>query len=323
MRPIRIRPFLRRLGGREAPASASAAAVEDYWGQIAAGLSECPAFPGSWTENPVVRAAVMRRISGDERTDWLEWARDRCLTTPAGRALSLACGAGYTEREAIRCGLCRAIEGVDLSPLAIDTARKRARAKGMTTITYRVADLNAIELEPDSYDLVIAKQAIHHVAALEHLLDQVRQALRPAGLFLVNEYVGPSRFQWTDDQLAIMNALLPLLPERLRRYAGPGGGIRSRIERIPPESHAAEDPGEAVRSAEIVPLIAERFELVARRDFGGTILAPLLERIVQNFDPADEKDHSLLQLLLAFEELLLRHRVISSDFTVLVAGRPR
>jgi hypothetical protein len=54
---------------------------------------------------------------------------------------------------------------------------------------------------------------LHHVDDLEHMLDQAAASLRREGLFVVNEYVGPARFQWLDKTQDPMNRILELHPE--------------------------------------------------------------------------------------------------------------
>jgi len=56
-----------------------------------------------------------------------------------------------------------------------------------------------------------------------------------------------------------------------------------------------------------------------RRDFGGTLLNPMLEGIVGNFRRDSEEDTALLRLLISIEEILLEQGMLPSDFTVLVA----
>lgn len=57
----------------------------------------------------------------------------------------------------------------------------------------------------------------------------------------------------------------------------------------------ANDPSEAVRSADLLPMMEGRFEILERKNLGGTILMHLLYDIVQNFrwdDPHERRDHS-------------------------------
>src|SRR4029453_13057399 len=112
--------------------------------------------------------------------------------------------------------------------------------------------LNTIRLEPDSYDVVFGVSSIHHVERLEHVFEQVRRALRPGGYFYLDEYIGPSRFQWTDDQLRLMNEQLELLPPQLRRDVREPGKLKQRVERRTLQFMKESDPSEAVRSSEIV-----------------------------------------------------------------------
>jgi len=314
------RPVLGRASHQRDPGD-PLSRVASLWADHAAETADCPALPGIWTWHPVVRGAMNRRITGREDVQWLAWAKESFFPQPVEHALSLGCGGGHVEREAIGLGLCRNIQGVDLSPGAIGLAKQRAAEAGITNIEYRVADVNQIELPPNTYDLVIVKQSLHHIDNLEHVLDQIASSLRRPGWFLLNEYVGPSRFQWTEHQLAIANQLLALLPERLRRVGGPEGPVRDRVERPSLAEMMAQDPSEAARSAEILPLVEARFEVVSRRDFGGTLLNPMLEGIVPNFAPDSEEEVALLRLLITIEDLLLANHVLPSDFVVLVTGR--
>ena len=324
----RICRLLSRFRNRELPdrpprqTPEAGVTAADYWDRTVAEIGDGPAFPGCWTAHPVVRAAVMRRMTGHSAPEWIEWVKDRFLPDGVGRALSIGCSSGFSDRTAVTVGLCRAMDCLDVSPGAIALAEERARAAGLSGLSYRVADVNGEQLPPETYDLVLFAQSLHHMEALEHVLDQVRRTLRSRGWLVLNEYIGPSRLQWTDEQLAIVNELLAVLPERLRQLGGPGGEVRHRIGRVPLGDFAVGDPSEAVRSAEIVPLVSERFEVVERRDFGGTILYPLLYRLTDNFDPANETENAILRLLIAFEDLVLAQRILPSDFTLIVARRP-
>ena len=74
-------------------------------------------------------------------------------------------------------------------------------------------------------------------------------------------------------------------------------------------------------SEQIVDALSRRFDLESRRDYGGSILNPLLAGIVGNFDPASAEDSALLRLLALTERLLLREAALPSDFAVLVARK--
>jgi SAM-dependent methyltransferase len=271
-----------------------------------------------WQSHPVTSRHINRLITGNEHESWLAFTKHRFLPEGTGHGLSLGCGHGWTEREAMQIELCRSFDALDISEEALVVARREARTVGLHgLIMYQQADLNTVELEPDVYDIVIASQVLHHVQALEHLLDEVASALSSGGLFVVNEYVGPARFQLLDKTQALMNRILEILPEELR--VNPvNGRVKKEIERASAEEVARVDPSEAIRSDEIVELLRSRFEVLYRADFGGTLLQFLLADIAANFRQDEPKDVALLDLMSLFEEVLVAERVIPSDFAFFV-----
>jgi len=82
------------------------------------------------------------------------------------------------------------------------------------------------------------------------------------------------------------------------------------------------DPSECVRSADILSVLPREFEILERRDLGGTILQKLLENVVGNFSDQNDDHRTIIRLLIALESILLEEKVLPSDFTFIVA-RPR
>lgn len=125
---------------------------------------------------------------------------------------------------------------------------------------------------------------------------------------MFNEYIGPTRFQWTEQQLRLANQLLALLPASHRRRAGSGEPLE-RIERLTVEEMIAIDPTEAVDSEAIMPKL----------DYGGTLMQLLLNDLMHNFDTADETQAALLRMMFLFERTLVESGVLRSDFAYVVA----
>src|ERR1039457_2974161 len=72
---------------------------------------------------------------------------------PGGTLLDLGCGGGRHAIAAARLGF-RAT-GVDYEPLALVRARRAAKAAGVTGVTFRQADVLALDLPPASFDVVL------------------------------------------------------------------------------------------------------------------------------------------------------------------------
>jgi SAM-dependent methyltransferase len=295
------------------------ARVDEIWSQDPA--EEAEENGQYWMAHPAVRARVNRLATGNEGKDAYDrlalLARERGLAVPIRDAVSLGCGFGALERDLYARGLCAQMDAYDLARRAIDEASRQAQALDMSGLRFRVADLESIKFRPRSVDIVIAHSAVHHVERLEALFDVVRRCLRPGGLFHLNEFVGPTRFQWSDRQIELSNQFLANLPERLRRL--PSGKLKEDLRRPTIDEMIAADPTEAVRSAEIVEILERSFDIVEMRPLGGALLHLALGGIAQNFDAANAGDAAILSDLFATEDRAMEDGLIKSDFTVIVA----
>lgn len=210
---------------------------------------------------------------------------------------------------------------MDVAPRAIEKAAASAKEAGLDHLRYRVVDGNALQIEPRSCDVVFGVHSIHHIARLEDVFRQVAGALRPGGLFFMNEFVGPTRFQWTERQLEVVNGLLRALPESFR-LSSVDGRRKDVVRRPTVEEMIAVDPSEAVRSAEILPVASEHFEILEVRPYGGTVLQTLLDDIAGNFARPGTGGREILDAIADLEWALIQAGVLQSDFAVVVA-RPK
>lgn len=293
-------------------------AVSELWSQRAVDLvSEVK--PSSWTDLPQVnRLYIHPLLSRTPDVGWLELISRRYFSVPVTKALSLGCGGGGLERHGLILNMAEHFDAFDISDGALRLARELATEHKLSKrVNYQVADLNALVLPENYYDAVFASQSVHHIEALEHYLDQVVKTLKPGQLFIVNEFVGPSQFQWTDVQVERSQYLLDKLPEKYRLRIR-SKGIKTVIDRPSLETMTAADPTEAIRSQDILPEMEKRFDIVEKIDFGGTLLHLVLDDIAGNFSDSPE-DIAYLQMLFDEEQRLLKNGEISSDFTLIVA----
>jgi SAM-dependent methyltransferase len=313
----RAKALLRRL-----TADDERGVTAEHWGEEAREKAEGEEWQGLYWQSYILTAQhINRAISGEPSVDWLTFTKQRFFRKPVEVALSLGFGYGIVERVGIEQEIAERFEAYDISPEAVIVAGEEAEKAGIADrIEYAAADLNTITLEPGRYGAVFAAQTLHHIEALEHLLDQIRESLTPDGLLVVNEYVGPSRFQFPDEYLPLMDGLLAVLPESHRRSLK-DGSVKEKASRPNAKEVYDVDPSESVRSDEIMGLIEERFEIVYRADFGGTLLQFVLSDIAGNFDPADPKDVAMIDLVCLYERTLIEQGVLPSDFVYLVAKR--
>jgi len=261
-----------------------------------------------WGAQPLVRRAINRRVTGDPNRWPMEWFVATFAEKPFARGLSVGCGSGLLERDVLAKGICEEVEGIDFSEESIGEARFAAEEAHLSDrLTYRVEDVNALRLPHARYDIVFFHGSLHHVRQIERILTEVRQALKPGGLVYLDEYMGPSRSEWTDDDWGFARSAFDALPDELKN--------RPRLAIPLP----LDDPSESIRSSAIRPAAARFFETVEERPYGGNILwfvFPCLDMERLRGDST-----GALSRLIALEDHLLERGWVESYFRVIVARK--
>ena len=193
-------------------------AVNQYWSAFISESHRKNKRVAWWEAGPEIHNYKNRKVSGTPDVNWVQYTLSKYFNArlPLARCLSLGCGGGGLERELASYGAFQHCDAYDVSEGAIRLARERADQLGIKNITYHIADINELTLPPNSYDAVWVSQAMHHFEALEHVNQQIRRSLRPEGLFILQDYVGPNRFQFPSRQKEVVNLCLSLLPVQYR-----------------------------------------------------------------------------------------------------------
>jgi 2-polyprenyl-3-methyl-5-hydroxy-6-metoxy-1,4-benzoquinol methylase len=286
--------------------------VMDFWSAPGPGAGQV-----QWDDIPAVRRR-WHTFDGLE-TGFAEQVTRRWLSGRSGlRALSLGCGPGDRELEWARLGVFAQITGVDIAPEQIERATTNAKEAGLDdALSFHVADARAALREAaGQYDVVLALDSLHHFSHLEEITRLTARALGPGGLLIMDEYVGPSRFQWPRGQMRAANALLGALPEGHRTQRD--GQIKRRVVRPSQLSMRLDDPSEAVESSRLMPALHRHFAILEEHPYGG-ILHLALHGIAHNFlaedDPATIQ---ALRLCLSAEDQALTR--LGHDFTYAVCS---
>lgn len=293
--------------------------VAKCWDRTTETRSQNP-FRGWLDSYHIASERLNARVTGSPSVNWLIGLARRLEIPSTSRWLSIGCGAAGQEIGAAQEGLFAHLDAIDISPAALDEARRVAAAAGVENVTFHELDFHHFEPPPESYDVVFMNMSLHHVAELDSLLSRIATSLTPNGFFLINEYIGPSQFQFGDLQLTIVRDLLAALPEELRQDLTTGA-TKTCYERRPVEYWNMVDPSESVCSELIVPTLDRYFDVVERIDYGGTILHLLLEHVIHNFDESNAYHLAILRLLAGIEDVLIGRGVVTSDFTVMALRR--
>lgn len=271
--------------------------------------------PSTWWMIPAVRSRCNKLISGDETVDFRQYFCRKYIHDRRDLlGLTLGCGEGQKVLHWARTGLFRRIEGFELSSIQLEKAHRMAREAQLDScIEYISGDVNRLKLPDNRYDVIFIEHALHHFSPLKTLVANINQWLAPNGYFVFDEYVGPSRFQWTDSQLRLANAVRFLIPEPYKSHVIDGRTDR-QIIRPSRLSMILKDPSEAVESADILPLTDHLLETVEIRGYRGAILHPLLEGIAQNFLSEEPEAADCLRFLFQIEDFLTETGRVKDDF---------
>jgi SAM-dependent methyltransferase len=178
---------------------------------------------------------------------------------PADRVLDVGCGSGRTTLDAARLAPDGHAVGVDLSARMLAVARERARAAGLTNVTFVQADAQIHPFEPDAADVAISRSGAMFFADPTAALTNVARALRPGGRLVLLSWQPMQRNEWI---AALVSALaagreVPLPPpgrpgpfglsdpERIAGVLSPAGFTDVHLESLERPVYLGRDAAEA------------------------------------------------------------------------------
>jgi 2-polyprenyl-6-hydroxyphenyl methylase/3-demethylubiquinone-9 3-methyltransferase len=114
------------------------------------------------------------------------WIAERVgsnLPGTAHRILDLGCGAGLVANDLVQRGF--EVLGVDLAAEALEVA---ARHDPTGRARWLLADVRALPLPAESFDVVCAMDLLEHVEPVDAVIGEVARILRPGGLFFFHTF---------------------------------------------------------------------------------------------------------------------------------------
>ncbi len=199
---------------------------------------------------------------------------------PGMKVLELACASGWLTLAMAERGADAT--GYDISEQSLAVAGgyyEQVREQIRGTVTYEVSDLNYLDLQPNTYDLIVVKAALHHLIRLDHVIQTIHDALKPDGLFWAADTDGDEALP----PVLIAGALCFVLPtettyaDKIRALLKFGLRSPSRVKASIQAEGLSPFEG-AGREHDWVKLIYERFTVEQRVDapaFTGYVTAQL------------------------------------------------
>ncbi len=264
-----------------------------------------------WWDIPPVRERWNKLVTGNPRLEPNEYFFEKYF--PDGGNLNLlspGCGTGDKEIALAEFEQISRIDAFDIAEKRIEKAARKADKMNIKKLSFFVADISRHDFGKGKYDIIIFDSFLHHVKEVENVLIKTSAALKKDGFLIINEYVGPNRFQWSGEQLNRANELLRVLPDNLKRRTN--GKIKGKIYRPGILRMILSDPSEAVNSEAILSGLEKFFTPVEVHPYGGNILQLLLKDIERNFfDLTGEEKTELDKIFEAEDEFIKKGK---SDF---------
>lgn len=277
----------------------------------------------NYTEHPFLYGiAVSQPLIGNSEGWWLADVAERHLKPAAGKALALGSGLARPEEFLVKHGYVEHLTVFEMSQHACDTVQHRLASTSFADrLEVRCGDVLDAELPAESFDLVFVEAAIHHFIQIDEMFALIHRVLKPGGLLIFDEYVGPDHMITSPDEMALLNRINDILPDSMK-WDHVNGFLRTECPPPSLEWMLANDPTEGVHSSRILPLTYQYFDVQERLEFGGTLVRPFFSCILPCFDFKDEKDRAIASLIVLLERELTSRSVLPHH-NIIIVGRKR
>jgi ubiquinone/menaquinone biosynthesis C-methylase UbiE len=137
-------------------------------------------------EGATARWYARLRRSGDLMEEYRRQAAELTEGLPDGAdVLEVAPGPGYHAIEIARLGRFN-VTGLDISRTFVEIATENARAAGVS-VDFRQGDAAELPFAAGTFDLIVCQAAFKNFTRPIDALDEMRRALRPGGLAVIQD----------------------------------------------------------------------------------------------------------------------------------------
>lgn len=231
----------------------------------------------------------------------LSVARSGC-----GDIVSIGAGDGVVEigvaERLLRDGVTNfQFDCLELSPHLIERGRNAAQAKGLDGhVTFQQVDLSYWRPER-CYGAAFAHHSLHHIVSLEHVFDELKQALLPDGAFVIADMIGRNGHMRWPESLAPLQRLWSVIPARYKYHH-----LFARQMDTYLDWDCSCEGFEGIRAQDIMPTLVDRFEFRKMCVWGGMLDVFIDRAFGHNLDSASAADREFVDRLWEADCALLK-----------------
>jgi SAM-dependent methyltransferase len=270
-----------------------------------------------WWNFKIVRNFIQKNITGDASLSWYT-KRIRERLSPFGRTLAFGDGIGIAAEAYLTKRDTTEIVYLNISTGELTRVKKRMEELGVNIpCSFIHADANTFDYSSlGFFDTIADVGAFHHFENFEFIFLQLNKQLKADCFMYVDEYVGPSKWEFKQPIIDIINHWLTSLPGDL--IACPKKVTQDDFIKLWKQCG---DPSEAIRSNDLDRMLRFYFEPIEATSFGGTLLQPFF--LTSHMNPCrlninnwhhTEIGTSELERLVLIENQLINSGEIPKDY---------
>ena len=216
------------------------------------------------------------------------------------RGLSIGCGGAGKELNLMKRGVVEHFDLFELSAERCKVAKEAFRKNGYEQNVNIINQEFALE-DASAYDFIHWDNSLHHMFDTDKAIAETYSLLKPGGVFFMNDFIGQSRFQWSEAELEVVNSFRDSLPDEV--FTLPNGKrVKRRVDRPDLKTMINRDPSEAADSESIIPSLKKRLDDPLIIPTGGVVYHVGLNDILTNIP----EDSPLLSLALTIDSIASR-----------------
>jgi ubiquinone/menaquinone biosynthesis C-methylase UbiE len=131
--------------------------------------------------NLIARRYAKNAIA-DQETYRKKLAITREYLTPESEVLEFGCGTGGTAL--LHAPFVKHILATDVAAKMITIAQERLRQTDIDNVTFEQADMDYLQAEPSSFDVILGLNILHLLDNVDATLHNINRLLRPEGVFI-------------------------------------------------------------------------------------------------------------------------------------------
>lgn len=272
--------------------TASDSAVDDYWSNF---YMNQPSEKLRWWQCDKIVQHINKKVCGKSlgglSTGLYDLVRNRYAENREfHRGISVGCGQGSKEFDLMQFLPVHHFDLYELSKHAVESGTERAMQLGLgSRVNFQHANAFKQEDIHEKFDLIMWNNALHHMPDVDKALEWSRHILKPEGLLIMDDFVGPTRMQFPQWVLDHNSKLRKETPKKhLQNPLDPNECLSTVIQQLDEKALIRHDPSECADSSRILEFLKVHFPKVEIIPTGGAAyhlgLNDILHNIIEDED---------------------------------------